>query len=47
MAGTPRTKPSRVWAMSSRSCSQSAIAVTEQAPAITAHTATVSNPESG
>jgi len=47
VAGTPRTKPRRPRAMSSRSCSQSLIAVTDDAPVITAHTATASNAASG
>jgi hypothetical protein len=46
-AGAVRMNPSRARAMSSRSWSQSAIAANDDAPAMTAHTATVNRPARG
>lgn len=46
-AGRWRMNPSRARAVSSRSCSQSVIAVYDDAPAITAQIATVRSPASG
>ncbi|GIE78090.1 hypothetical protein Aph02nite_40400 [Actinoplanes philippinensis] len=46
-AGTPLLEPSRVRARSSRSCSQSEITANEDAPAMTAQTATASTADSG